>query len=76
MTNATLGEAFETAIVDGINMFVREGLNAKGPLHLDGMERVGQQDILEVKYKIAKEIAQRWVVWQLNFGFREPDEVK
>jgi hypothetical protein len=58
--------AFETAIIDGINLFVRTVLAAKGIIRAEEFERVGDQDILELKYQIARELAGKWAEMPLQ----------
>jgi hypothetical protein len=58
--------AFETAIVDGINIFVRTVLAAKGLIHPEEFERVTDKDILELKYQIARELARQWAKMPLQ----------
>ena len=52
--------AFETAIIDGINMFVREVLYANGYLVPEKAEHIADPPILELKYKLAHNLAHEW----------------
>jgi len=56
----TVEEAFETAIIDGINIYVREALKPKGFLNPDKIGDIGCQELLESKYKIAQELGRKW----------------
>ena len=58
--------AFETAIVDGINIFVRTVLAAKGLISPEEFERVTDKEILELKYQIARELARKWAEMPLR----------
>jgi prophage DNA circulation protein len=56
----TKEKAFETAIADGINMFVREVLNAKGYLVPEKAGNIALPPITELKYQLARELARKW----------------
>lgn len=58
----TLEETFVTAIVDGINIYFREALKPKGFLNPDKIGDIGCEELLELKYKIAKELGHKWAV--------------
>ena len=58
--------AFETAIIDGINIFVRTVLKAKGLLSEDAFEQATSGECLERKYQIARELAGKWAEMPLR----------
>ncbi|MBM3980815.1 MAG: hypothetical protein FJ304_11120 [Planctomycetes bacterium] len=58
--------AFETAIVDGINIFVRTVLAAKGVIRAEEFERITDKEILGLKYQIARELARKWAEMPLR----------
>lgn len=62
----TKEQAFETAIVDGINIFVREVLKAKGFMDPAKADDVGLPEVLQLKYKIAKDLAKKWAKMKLQ----------
>lgn len=66
MTTPTKEQAFETAIVDGINIFVREALNARGFLNPAKADDIGLGEILELKYRIARDLARKWSKMRLQ----------
>jgi hypothetical protein len=52
--------SFEIAIVDGINIFVRTVLAAKGLLPPEAFDQLGSREILDLKYQIARDLARDW----------------
>jgi hypothetical protein len=58
--------AFETAIADGINIFVRTVLAAKGLIRAEEFERITDKEILDLKYQIARELARKWAEMPLR----------
>jgi len=56
----TYEEAFEIAITDSINTFVREVLNARGLLLAGAMDKITSEEILNLKYALAKDLANKW----------------
>jgi hypothetical protein len=56
----TKEQAFETAIIDGINMFVREVLYANGYLVPEKADHIADPSILELKYQLARDLARKW----------------
>jgi prophage DNA circulation protein len=65
MPRWTKEQAFETAIIDGINMFVREVLNAKGYLVPEKADYIAMPPILELKYQLARDLARKWAKMSL-----------
>jgi hypothetical protein len=61
----TKKQAFETAIIDGINMFVREVLSANGYLVPEKADYIGLAPITELKYKLARKLALKWATMTL-----------
>jgi len=67
ITPPTKEQAFETAIVDGINLFVREVLKAKGFLIPETLDHhTGLPEILKLKYQIARDLAGKWAKMPLT----------
>ena len=52
--------AFEIAIVDGINIFVRTVLGAKGIIAPERLDAIGSEEVLKLKYEIARGLARQW----------------
>lgn len=52
--------SFEIAIVDGINLFVRTVLIAKGIVPADKADDIGLQEVIDAKYEIARNLAKQW----------------
>lgn len=50
----------ETAIIDGINIFVRTVLRAKGLISQEAFDEVGSREVLDLKYQIARDLARAW----------------
>ncbi len=66
----TLAMAFETAMVDAINRYVREVLYTRGLLPQVGFDEHGSAECLQAKYDIAREWGVKWAVFD---GYnREP----
>jgi hypothetical protein len=61
----TKEQAFETAIIDGINMFVREVLNANGFLVPEKADYIALPPITERKYQLARDLARKWAMMSL-----------
>jgi hypothetical protein len=59
-------EAFEIAIIDGINIYVREALKSKGFLDRSKEPFIACDELLDIKYRIAKELAAKWAKVQLE----------
>jgi hypothetical protein len=53
----SLQNAFEVAIIDGINAYVRGVLRQRGFLVSDKVDDIDRGECLEEKYKIARELA-------------------
>ena len=52
---------FEIAIVDAINIFCRTVLRARGIINQEQWDGdFGSQEVLNEKYRIARELAQAW----------------
>jgi hypothetical protein len=66
----SLALAFETAMIDAINSYVRTVLFARGYLSHDGFEASGSSECLQAKYAIARELAAKWAAF--NGYEREP----
>ena len=65
-----LALAFEVAMVDAINIYVRTVLLARGHLSGEGFEASGSQECIQAKYAIARELAAEWAAFD---GYeREP----
>jgi hypothetical protein len=58
---ADQGELIHFAIVDGINLFVRTALKEKGLICPESFAQIGNREILDLKYKIANDLASAWV---------------
>ncbi len=66
----TLALAFEVAMVDAINVFVREVLHPRGLLAPGAFDALGTAECLEAKYRVAREWAAKWAAFD---GYdREP----
>jgi len=61
----TKEQAFEAAIIDGINIFVREVLNANGYLVAEKAECIALPPIVDLKYQVAKDLARKWATMTL-----------
>ena len=59
-------EGFETAIIDGINMYIREALEPEGFITSRRIDADTRQNLLQMKYKIARELASKWAT--VDFG--------
>src|SRR5436305_14970362 len=70
----TLEQAFEVAINDGINIYVREILVKRGFLDQAIADRLGTPAFLELKYKIAQELARDWGKVRLQVRVLGADE--
>ncbi|HEX4610458.1 MAG TPA: hypothetical protein VH092_19875 [Urbifossiella sp.] len=71
--------AFEVAMVDAINIYVRTVLAARGHLSPEGFEASGSQDCIQAKYAIVRELATKWAVFDgyerdssFSIVFRQP----
>ena len=62
----TLEEAFHTAMVDAINIYVREALGRGGFLTPDYHAGVGADQLLRAKHDLARELAARWVRFRFD----------
>ena len=60
MKSQTKSMSFEIAIVDGINIYVREVLCGKGLISDESMAKTSSRDILDLKYDIARTLAKKW----------------
>jgi hypothetical protein len=58
-----LAMAFETAMVDAINRYVREVLHSRGLISLEAMEEHASKECLEAKYAIAQEWGVKWATF-------------
>ena len=66
----TLAMAFETAMIDAINRYVREVLFARGHISREGFDASSSQECLQAKYAIAREWGASWAAFD---GYeREP----
>jgi hypothetical protein len=52
--------SFEIAIVDGINIFVRTVLIARGIIPPDRADDIGLREIIDLKYEVARTLAKEW----------------
>jgi hypothetical protein len=59
----TLAQAFETAMVDAINRYVREVLKARGCISQEGFDEHVSEACLQAKYAIAREWAAKWAAF-------------
>jgi hypothetical protein len=64
--NPTKEEAFESAITDGINIFVRTVLKSRGLLTQEDFDIVLSLEIVELKRQIAKDLASKWAKMPLR----------
>lgn len=70
----TLEQAIEIAINDGINIYVREVLLKKGLLSTEQFYELGNPEFLNLKYKIAQEMAGGWGKMRLQLTILGLDE--
>lgn len=56
----TKEQSFEIAIVDGINILVREVLAKRGFIDPERVDGIGSREVLDEKYRIARELARAW----------------
>jgi hypothetical protein len=56
----TKQEAFEIAIIDGINIYIRTVLEPKGYIAPEKIGSLGCEELLRLKYQIAGDLASRW----------------
>lgn len=56
----TKEQAFETAIIDGINRFVREVLKANGYLVPEKAGYIALPPITDLKHQLACDLARKW----------------
>jgi hypothetical protein len=56
----TKEQPFEIAIVDGINIFVREVLAKRGFIDPEKLDGITSREVLDEKYRIARELARAW----------------
>lgn len=49
--------SFEIAIIDGINIFVRTVLIAKGIIPADKADEISSKEIIDLKYDVARTLA-------------------
>ena len=59
----TLAEAFEVAMIDAINVYVRDVLEPRGYLTPEGRIEIGRDECLQEKYRIAREWAAEWAAF-------------
>lgn len=59
----SLALAFEVAMVDAINIYVRTVLAAHGHLSPEGFEASGSQECIQAKYAIVRELAAKWAAF-------------
>ncbi len=69
MNTMTIQQAFEVAVNDGINIYVREALLGRGLLTSEKVDELARAELLELKYKIAREIARDWAAMKLEVRF-------
>ena len=62
----TREEAFETAIIDGINIYVRDALKPKGYLVPEKCGAIACAELVQAKYKIAHDLATKWARMNLD----------
>jgi len=60
MRSPTLEEAFVSAVVDGINIYIREAILDKGLLNSELSGQLDLKEALDLKHEIAQEIARKW----------------
>lgn len=56
----SIQETLEIMIVDGINIYMREVLREQGLLDKAALSRVSDEDLLQRKYQVARNIAAKW----------------
>jgi hypothetical protein len=59
----SLALAFETAMVDAINVFVRDVLRPRGLLAPGASDEIGSEAVLQAKYRVAREWAASWAAF-------------
>ena len=65
-----LALAFEVAMVDAINLYVRTVLFARGHLSREGFEASCSRECIQAKYAVVRELAAKWAAFD---GYeREP----
>ena len=69
----TLAEAFEAAMIDAINRYVREVLKGRGILSQEAFHEHASEACLQAKYAIAREWAAKWAAFFDGPG-RQPAE--
>ena len=55
--------AFETAMVDAINVFVREVLHPRGMLAPGAFDEIASEAVLQAKYRVVREWAAKWAAF-------------
>jgi hypothetical protein len=60
MKSQPKSQAFEIAIVDGINLFFKTVLVARGIIPPDKVDDAGLPEIIALKYEIARQLAKEW----------------
>jgi len=60
MKSQSKSQSFEIAIVDGINMFVRTVLIARGIIPAEKAEDIGSKEVIDLKYEVARSLARQW----------------
>jgi hypothetical protein len=56
----SIRKAFETAVNDGINAYMWDVVRRLGFISKADHERLGELDMLKLKYAIASQLAQQW----------------
>lgn len=65
----SLALAFEVAMVDAINIYVRTVLFARGHLSREGMDACSDQECIQAKYAVVRELAAKWAAFD---GYERP----
>lgn len=55
--------AFETAMIDAINIYVRTVLFARGYISREGLDANGSPECIQAKYAVARELAAKWAAF-------------
>jgi hypothetical protein len=66
MKSQSKSQSFEIAIIDGINIFIRTVLLAKGIVPADKAEEVTSKDVIDQKYDIARTLAKEWAMMPMH----------
>jgi hypothetical protein len=75
MKSQTKSQSFEIAIVDGINIFVRTVLVARGIVPPDKVDDLGLPEIIKLKYEVARSLAKDWAKMPMHDDPGQLDQI-